>query len=269
MDVKDFEREVIEASRERPVLVDFWAPWCGPCRIIGPVLEKLAAEAEGKWILAKLNTDENPAVAGRYQISSIPAVKLFVDGQVASEFVGALPEPRVRQWLSDALPSESRALLDQGKAAIDAGDEATAEDLANMVLVDDPANPEAKLILAKALLFRNPPRAEELAREAAAERPALYPKTLAIEAVSRLLSQAARPDDLPDGAGREAYARALQSLAAGDLDGAAAGFVDAIRGDRRYDDEAARKAGVALFTLLGDTHPVTQKHRRAFQMAVF
>lgn len=99
-----FQKEVLDKSAEKPVLVDFWAPWCGPCQILGPTLDKLARESKGAWRLVKVNADKYPTLTQQYGVRGIPAVKLFVDGQIKDEFVGALPEHTVRQWLSQALP---------------------------------------------------------------------------------------------------------------------------------------------------------------------
>ena len=100
-----FQTEVLDKSQQKPVLVDFWAPWCGPCRALSPTLDALAKESGGRWRLVKINTDAHSALAQRFGVRGIPAVKLFVDGAVAAEFTGALPEPEVRRWLGAHLPA--------------------------------------------------------------------------------------------------------------------------------------------------------------------
>ena len=164
-EVRDFEAEVLDASREKPVLVDFWAPWCGPCRVLGPTLEKLADEHSDAWSLVKVNTDVHQELAQRYRIRGIPAVKLFVDGEVVDEFTGALPGYAIEQWLEKALPSENKARIERAEDAISAGNEAEAESLLREVLKAEPGNPKARVLLAKLIVFDDPDRAAAALRE--------------------------------------------------------------------------------------------------------
>ena len=264
IDVTNFEQEVLAASHEKPVLVDFWAPWCGPCRQLGPILERLSEEEGAGFTLARLNTDENQTVAMQYGIQSIPAVKLFVDGQVVDEFIGALPERQVRDWLARAIPSETNRLVEDASAAFAEGDRDAAEALSEEALALEPSNATAALLLARLLVFKDPARANALSHTPGAE----FADAEAVENVVRLLRDGAETD-LPDSPGREAYAGAIGKLQQGDLDTALAGLVDSVRKDRHFHDDVARRTLLRLFNVLGDRHELTQKHRRALEMALF
>ena len=156
----DFEQDVIEASREAPVLVDFWAPWCQPCQVLGPRLEALAEEAasdeDAAWSLVKVNTDEEPELAQRFGVRGLPTVKLFHEGEVIDEFTGAKPERALRQWLDAALPSEEKARLESAREALAEGHFDTAASLLREARDDDPENDEAQILLARALVFDEP-----------------------------------------------------------------------------------------------------------------
>ena len=262
----NFEADVLAASRERPVLVDFWAPWCGPCRVLGPTLDKLAAEAGGRWALVKVNTDEAPDLGARYGVRGIPAVKLFVEGEVAAEFTGALPEPAVRQWLDAHVPSPGRARFEAGRAAFEAGDRGAARREAEAALAEPeaeaaPWGADARTLLARTLVSDDAGRARSLVRDL---------HTTEAEAVRAVADALARDAaSLPDGPGRARTSSALAALQDGDLSGAVAAYLDVIRTDRFYDGDGARRTIVALFQTLGEGHPVVREHRPAFNMSLY
>ncbi len=266
LDVVDFQKEVLERSKEKPVLVDFWAEWCAPCRILGPVLEKVAAEANGDWVLAKVNTEEMPEVAREYNIRSIPNVKLFVDGKPEAEFVGALPEPMVKQWLQKNIPSKSRKEVERAEALLNTGKNDEAAAILDSVIASEPANHKARVLRALTLLDSNLPRAEELVSPIEEDSEVF---DLA-EAVRTFAALANKPgDSLPDKPVRGTYLNAIKSLKARDYAKALEGFIEVIRDDREYDDDGSRKACVAVFKVLGEDHEITQKYRREFSRALY
>jgi putative thioredoxin len=266
-DVEDFQRDVIERSRTVPVVVDFWAEWCGPCRVLGPVLERLAEKAGGAWILAKVDTEQFPQVAASYGIRSIPNVKLFVDGNPVNEFAGAIPEPRIVEWLRKSLPSRHAGSIEAARTLLRDLRFADASDLLRSVLADEPQNSDATALLAKALFFSDPDRA--LAMADAVEHGVDNHELAEAIRVFHGLKNDLTNGTLPDGSQQEVFAGACRNLLEGRFDEALESLIEVIRADRYYHDDAARRAGIAIFKFLGEDHPVTLARRRDFNRAVF
>ncbi|MDZ4718892.1 MAG: tetratricopeptide repeat protein, partial [Roseiflexaceae bacterium] len=151
VDERNFQKEVVERSRTTPVVIDFWAPWCGPCRTLGPILEKLAAEGKGSWVLAKVNVDNNQRLAQAFGVQGIPAVKAVSDGRLAEEFTGALPESQVRAWLQRFVPPSAEQAAED-LAALAARDPKTAQQRYRAILATDPKNDDARLGLGRILV---------------------------------------------------------------------------------------------------------------------
>lgn len=263
-EVSDFNEEVIEASREQPVLVDFWAPWCGPCRMLSPALEKLAGEAEGKWTLVTVNTDEHPDLSMSYQVRGIPAVKLFSDGEVVAEFTGAMPEYAVRQWLDQQMPSDISKSVATARELIGEGRVDEAVTLLETLSSDS----EAAILLASLVVLDDPERALRLVASATDVNGEGERVRAAVDTVGRSILEF-EAGQLPEGPGRVDYGNAVAFLREGDLKAAIESLMQVLIKERYYGDDAARKLGVALFTLLGDSHPVTRATRRTFDMYLY
>ena len=273
---KDFESAVLTASRSRPVVVDFWAPWCGPCRVLGPILEKLAKEQNGALVLAKVNVDENPGLASRYGIRGIPVVKAFRDAKLVAEFVGALPEGEVRSFLAKLIPSEGDGALVEGKKLEEEGRREEAEGIYRAALereprhsglllalsailvgrgedddaldlldrvTDEPEQVEANRIAAR-LKFRKgaPPGEEEKYRQRIASDPSDLEARFALARLS---------------ASREEYEEALDHLVA------------ILKKDRRFQNDQPRKTMLEIFEVVGPRSPLAEKYRAEMAKLLF
>jgi putative thioredoxin len=264
-DVKNFEEEVIRRSQAIPVLVDFWAEWCGPCRVLSPVLERLARQSNGRWALAKVNTEEFPDVASEYRIQSIPNVKLISDGRVVGEFVGALPEQAIKQWLANNLPDKYAGELANAKSLIETGRSQEAIRLLESVLKDEPNHIEARILFAKTHVFSAPETAFRMVEDI--DDPRHIETVEALKTLARLVGLT--PDSLPDSPSRDKYRAAAKEVKEQNFDEALRQLVEMIRNDRYYDDDGSRKACIAIFRFLGEEHPVTRKYRREFSSALY
>ena len=160
---RDFGAEVLDASMDAPVVVDFWAEWCGPCKVLGPILEKMAAKADGAWTLVKVDTESWPDLAQIFRISSIPTVMLFDQGRPVSQFQGALPEEQIQKWLNEFLPAPEAGSLELAQAAFDDYRYDEARQLLVRALATDPENQAAKLLMARTLFLFDPDAAVEFA----------------------------------------------------------------------------------------------------------
>ena len=266
--VKDFSKEVIQLSKSVPVLVDFWAAWCGPCKILGPVLERLADKHKESWVLKKVDTEAMPDIAAQYGIQSIPNVKLFVNGTVINEFVGALPEAAIEQWLQKALPDKYHDQLDKAQQLIVRQNFADAATILESVLASVPNHEHARSLLALSLLFTDRKRAVGLVADLD-QGSQYWERVDTVRTLNELMAKLDVPNqgaDKPIGA---KYISAIKSLANVDFDEALRQFIEIIREDRKYDNDGARKACIAIFKYLGEEHDITLKHRRDFGSALY
>jgi putative thioredoxin len=265
-EVKDFQKDVIEKSFDKAVLVDFWAEWCAPCKMIGPVLEKLAEENKDSWELVKVDTDKNQQIAVKYGVRGIPNVKLFRNGEVINEFTGALPEPAIKDWLKKSIPGKFADQIENAKILLKLGDETTARIILEDVHKGDINNSEVNVLLAKILLFEDQKEANRLIQNVDGN---LNNIELA-EAISTLAELLNRDKNLfYDSDVQEKYLSAIENIKRKDFDSALTKLIEIIRTDRSYDDDGARKACIAIFKYLGEDNDITLKHRRDFGSALY
>ena len=279
---RTFAADVLEASREVPVLVDFWAPWCGPCKQLTPVLEKLVREAKGAVKLVKINIDENKRIAAQMRIQSIPAVYAFRNGQPVDGFMGALKESDVRDFIKrlggEAGPSPTEELLALAEEAFNAGDLGTAAQAYGQILQEEPQNPAALGGLARCYLTSGDiERAKQTLAMVPPEHEA-NPAITAVHAQLKLADQAQAAGDVgvlqakTQGDPNDHQARldlAVALAARGESEAAVSELLESVRRDRTWNESAARKQLLTLFEALGATDPVVQSGRRKLSSILF
>jgi len=266
--IPDFDADVLHRSHAIPVLVDFWAPWCAPCRALGPILERLALRNPDRFALVKINTEESPDLAARYQVRSIPNVKLFVDGQVIDEFAGALPETVIQEWLNRVLPSPLQDRIKQAETEAIAGHSDNAAAILEEVLAAEPANDRAAVMLARLLLSSDHRRAVAVVERIGPDSDS-YPLAESIRTISRLFGHTEKPDALPETPLKPVYLSAIGYLKRADFEKALSAFIEVVRDARHYDDDGARKACLAIFKLLGDDHELAREYRGRLASALY
>ncbi|GLC97026.1 co-chaperone YbbN [Cupriavidus sp. TA19] len=269
--LQNFETEVIDASRQAPVLVDFWAPWCGPCRTLGPMLERLEAEAEGRWKLVKVNVDENQELAAHFGVRSIPHVVAIADGQAVDQFTGVLPESGLREFLDRLAPGQARSPLDEAQELAAAGNRDGAETLFAEAIAQEPDSDAPRLAYIGFLLDGSAvdrAKAEFAALSARAEHEdgygALRTRIEAMESAAGLPDEAtltgridADPRDL---AARLDLARLM--IARQQYEPALEQLLEIVRTDRGFEDDIGRKTMLSVFEMLADRPDVVSRWRR-------
>jgi putative thioredoxin len=265
----NFEYEVIAYSQNTPVVVDFWAPWCQPCKILAPMLESLAQEGQGSFRLARVNADDNPNLAMRYGVRTIPTVKAFNQGQVVGEFVGLQPEARIKEFLERLLPPSQTALsLEKGRSLLAAQDWRGAEEVYRGLETAEPGLASVRLGLVRAILAQG--KGEEanfLLHIFPASRE--FASAQKLKPLAEMLSRAAK-NELPDENDLDAMFRnAIRLAGRGNLEAAMDGLLEILRQDKRYRGERAKLVMLSLLELYDPADSVARQYRNEFAMVLF
>jgi len=264
----NFEYEVINYSHNLPVVVDFWAEWCVPCKIVDPILRKLAEERAGEFRLAKVNVDENQNLAMRYNVRGIPAVKAFRDGTIVSEFTGIQPETKFREFLSELIPSPLDLHLDKANSLLQAGKWTDSYQTFRYVLDEQPGHSNALLGLTKSLLAqgrgsdaRDILNTFPVSREFASAE-ILLPLAKALSRYEKTKPDSDSPID-------STYNHALRLISLGNLPAAMDGILEVLRQDKNYQNGEAKQVILGLFEILGPQNPYTRQYQSELASVLF
>jgi putative thioredoxin len=265
----DFEYQVLAYSQKVPVVVDFWATWCVPCKVLGPILEKLALEGRGSFRLARLDVDANPNLAMRFNVRSIPSVKAFRDGVVVSEFNGALPEPRVRDFIHAIAPAKDDLMIEKGLSLLRLSQPAEAEKTFRQVLDDLPGNPPASLGLAKSLLYQGKSRESlEILHAFPASRE--LNNAMVMLPLAGALEKGANREPLEvEEALEAAYQNALRLFKRGNIEAAMDGLLDVMRQDKRYRGGEIHKIVLGILELISMDEESVRQYRNELASILF
>jgi len=268
VDESDFQYEVLQYSAQVPVVVDFWATWCVPCRVLGPKLEALAREGEGRFRLAKINVDENARLAKQYKVRSIPAVKAFVDGFVVSEFSGVLGDENLRDFIKRLAPPPGDLLLSKGMNLIRLGEVAEAESVFREYLFMQSNNPGALLGLVRVLLMQGKGQESKLLLKnfpASSE----FNTAHLLEPVAEAFTDPGSPEVGFNESFEAAFRNSIRLAKRGNVFAALDGFLDILRKDRHYRHEQVRDICVGLLTMMGDDYPDVRQYRQELASVLF
>lgn len=265
----NFEYEVLTYSMNTPVVVDFWAEWCQPCKTLGPAIERAILESEGTIRLAKVNIDQNPNLAIQYGVRSIPTVKAFVQGAVVAEFVGAQPPDRIRSFLQELTPPSPVDLaMEKGTSLVSQGDWVEAETIFRDALSNKPNSGAGLLGLAKTLLAQGKAaEAYQILIEFPASRE--FAQAQALLPLADSMKQY-KKDLLPDDAINDAaFKNAIRLVTRGNIPAALDGLLEILRRDKRYQDGKARQVLLGLLEIMGEDNPLTAEYRRELANVLF